>query len=262
MHDSRPEITAPDDSFSAQLARGRVIGFAHRGAAVEFTENSMAAFRRAYELGFRFLETDIQASRDGTAWVFHDDDLTRLADDSRRLACMRDRDLESIRIRGGHAIPRLSELFEAFPDACFNLDIKSESALGPMARAIAAQNMQQRVLIGSFSDSRIRRLNRLLGGNICRGIGTWNALRLYAGFRMHLPQRFSAGVAQLPISYRGIRLITPRSIAYAHRLGLRVHVWTVNDRPAMHSLFDMGVDGIMSDDPALLKQVMQERGIW
>jgi len=250
------------DSFADHLKSGRVIGFAHRGAALEHTENSMAAFASAFELGFRFLETDIRASRDGTPWVFHDETLLRLADDPRRMRELSDRDLASIRVRGGHAILRLSELFEAFPDACFNLDIKSDLAIEPMAWVISAHRMQRRVLIGSFSDKRISMLNRLLGGNICRGVGTGNALRFHIGARLRLPQFFGAHAVQLPISHKGIRLITPVSISYAHRLGLRVHVWTINHAPVMHALFDMGVDGIMSDDPALLKQVMQERGIW
>ncbi len=262
MRESRKRSPTPNDSFAAWLDQGRIIGFAHRGAAADVTENSMAAFERAHDLGFRFLETDIQASRDGTPWIFHDDTLMRLADDPRRVQDLDDRDLASIRIRGGHAIPRLSDLFEAFPDSWFNLDIKTKSAPEPMARAIAAQNMQHRVLIGSFSDSRIKRLDRLLGGGTCRGVGTMHALRFIAGFRLRLPQRFSARALQLPIEHRGIRLITPASVAYAHRLGLRVHVWTINDAPTMHALFDMGVDGIMSDDPAALKRVMQQRGIW
>jgi glycerophosphoryl diester phosphodiesterase len=79
---------------------------------------------------------------------------------------------------------------------------------------------------------------------------------------MGLSAYFSAGCVQFPVNRKGISMVTPATVAHAHKLGLQVHAWTINDESTMHDLIDMGVDGIMTDDCALLKSVLIERNKW
>jgi glycerophosphoryl diester phosphodiesterase len=95
-------------------------------------------------------------------------------------------------------------------------------------------------------------------------MGTREVARLWAGARLGRPQRIPDGVvaAQVPVRHSGIRVVTPRFLAYAHRLGLQVHVWTIDDPARMHELLDLGVDGIMTDRVDVLREAYRARGLW
>lgn len=240
-----------------------VQAFAHRGANNGvIPENTFAAFAEAVSLGYHLLETDIHASSDGVPFVFHDADLKRLTGDPRRLEDLSAADIASLTIHGNHAIPKLADLLEAFPETCLNLDAKSEAATAPMGRMIRDTGAANRVCIGSFSDRRIRMVMQAAGRPLCHSLGTAHAAQFYFAAQLHLPQRFSACCVQLPVTHRGVTLITKRTLAHARRIGLKVHVWTINDAPEMHRLLDLGVDGLMADDCALLKSVLTERALW
>lgn len=248
--------------FREALNSGKVLAFAHRGAGRVAPENTLAAFAAAADLGYDLLETDIQVSRDGTPFVFHDRDLHRLTGDRRRIGTLSDADIDSIRIRTDHAIPRLDDLLESFPDALFNLDAKTDATPAPMAAVIIRHRAARRVCIGSFSDARIRATLKHLPEGTCHSIGTAQTIRFFLGYVSGLPLAIGADCAQLPLSWYGAPLVNARALAFARKRGLRLHVWTVNDAAEMHRLLALGVDGIMTDDCALLRRVMAERGLW
>lgn len=248
--------------FREALNSGRVLAFAHRGAGRLAPENTLAAFAAAVSLGYDVLETDIQVSRDGTPYVFHDADLERLTGDGRRIGALSDADIDSIRIGADHAIPRLDDLLESFPEALFNLDAKTDATPAPMAAVINRHRAAGRVCIGSFSDARIRETLKHLPEGTCHSIGTANTIRFLLGYVAGLPLAFTADCAQLPLSWHGAPLVNARALAFARRRGLRLHVWTVNDATEMRRLLALGVDGIMTDDCALLRRVMTEHGLW
>ena len=239
-----------------------MLAFAHRGATDKAPENTMAGFQDAVDLGYRFLETDIQASRDGTAFVFHDDDLERLTGQSGKIADLGDLEIGRLRINGHHQIPKLSELFETFPDSMFNLDIKSWPAVEPMAKVISHSNMQRQVCIGAFSDARISAALRHLGPDTCHSIGISNSIRFYVAAQLGIKLRFTADCIQLPMRSYGVDLITQKTIDYAHKFGLKVHVWTINDALTIDRLIGMGVDGIMTDECDLLKSRLKAHDLW
>ena len=126
------------------------LAFAHRGGALEAPENTMAAFGHAVDLGYRYIETDIQATRDGVAVVFHDDDLIRLTGRPEAVADLSWDDLKHVRV-AGEPIPRLDELLAAWPDLRVNLEPKSDLAVEPMAQAIRAAGAREARLRRLFS---------------------------------------------------------------------------------------------------------------
>jgi glycerophosphoryl diester phosphodiesterase len=234
------------------------IAFAHRGGASDAPENTMPAFEHAVELGFRYLETDVRVTADGVVVAFHDDDLSRTCGRQGRISELPWAEVATARVDGEEPIPRLGDLFEAFPDARLNIDCKSDTAVASLADEIERHGVLDRVCLASFSDSRVRALRRRLGAGLCTGAATrelavlWAAGRNIGGFH----------AAQVPVRQRGLKVVTRRFIELAHRRRVAVHVWTIDDAAEMHRLLDMGVDGIMTDRPTILRDVFVERGAW
>ncbi|NLD77251.1 MAG: glycerophosphodiester phosphodiesterase, partial [Acidimicrobiales bacterium] len=120
----------------------------------------------------------------------------------------------------------------------------------------------ERVCIGSFSDERIERLKAALGPKLCTSLGPKGVARLRAG-SFGLPSgRVEGACVQVPHRLKGVRLVDDRFVSRAHAAGLQVHVWTIDDPAEMHELLDRGVDGIMTDRPATLREVLESRGAW
>lgn len=241
------------------------IAFAHRGGAAEGDENSMAAFARAVGMGYRYLETDVHSTSDDVAVVFHDDTLDRMLGRSGRIEDLSWADLASLRDGGEAVVPRLADLLDAWPECRLNVDMKNDSAVDPTIEAIWKVNARDRVLLASFSDRRIRWARRVCGPRQATSMGQREAAVLrFASLHGRGLGGFVPGVAavQVPVRYRGIRVVDARFIGHAHRLGMQVHVWTIDDPAEMHELLDLGVDGIMTDRIEILRDVLIARGRW
>lgn len=246
------------------------VPLAHRGGSFYGPnvdrENTVHAFAQAVALGYRWLETDVHATADGRLVAFHDDRLDRVTEASGLIADLTWRDLEVVRIGGRDAIPALDELFETFPEARFNIDIKAPGAIEPLVAAIDRHRAHDRVCVGSFGLDRIRAFRRLMGARVATSVSAPGVA--WTSFVPVLPAYANdAGVAfQMPIHQRiaghDVRLVTRAMIERAHRAGKVVHVWTIDDAATMHELIDLGVDGLVTDRPDTLKQVCLERGIW
>jgi glycerophosphoryl diester phosphodiesterase len=301
---------------TAFLDHLRPLAFAHRGGAAHAPENSMRAFEHAAGLGYRYLETDVQATADGVLIAFHDRTLARVTGHPGRVARMTYAELRGVLIDGTEPIPRLEDLLGAWPGLRFNIDVKDAPAIGPLAGVLRRTNAWDRVCVVSFSTSRLRATRRALGRPVCMAApplaaamvrfggsrgphdsrgphgsrgpdGSRGALRLRRrASRTAGPGRsglVSAGVcaaAGPPPDYSprllaewvdrtGVMclqvphsVVTSSLIARAHTLGLQLHAWTVNDRPTMERLLDLGVDGIMTDETVALKDVLASRGQW
>lgn len=222
----------------------------------------MAAFRDAVGQGYRYLETDVHASKDGEVFAFHDDDLTRMTGDPVAISTLSAQEIDAIVLEGGHAIPRLSDLLEAFPDANFNIDAKAWPVVEPLGKLINDMDVHARVCVGAFEDARLARVVEITNGKICSSVGPKGGTRFRLAAMTRLPVTFDAACLQFPPAHKNIPMVTKASVAYAHKIGLQVHVWTINDELTMHKLLDMGVDGIMTDDCGLLKSVLQSRNLW
>ncbi|MER6676194.1 glycerophosphodiester phosphodiesterase [Streptomyces sp. NPDC000983] len=245
------------------LDRPGPIAFAHRGGSADGLENTLPQFRRAVDLGYRYLETDVHATRDGRLVAFHDATLDRVTDGAGRITDLPWTDVRQARVAGREPVPLFEELLEAFPEARWNVDVKAEPALRPFLDLVERTGTWDRVCLGSFSEARIVRAQRLAGPRLATSFGT----RGVAGLRLRswgvpVPVRRSAVAAQVPEEQSGIRVVDRRFVRTAHALGLQVHVWTVNEEDRMHRLLDLGVDGIMTDHIETLRKVMEDRGVW
>lgn len=247
-----------------------IAALAHRGGATYPAnlgrENTLHAFTEAVALGFRYLETDVHTTSDGVLVAFHDDKLDRVTDLSGRVGAIPYAQLRRARIHGLDHIPTLAELFQAFPDARFNIDAKSEGSIGRLAQEIIDHSAQARVCVSSFGRGRLHRLRRLLGPGVASAASPLGVAvnRFFPWLTAAL--NTSAPVLQLPVDRRafGLRLqvLTDGLIDAVHGAGKRVHVWTIDDPDEMRLLLDAGVDGIFTDRIDVLKDVLIARGQW
>lgn len=238
------------------------IAFAHRGGTEAHPENTMAAFAHAVSLGYRYVETDVQVTRDGVLLAFHDPTLERMTDRRGVVEALPWAEVKQARIGGTEPIPRLEELLTAWPELRVNIDPKCDAAVAPLAAVIEKAGALERVCVASFSEARVRQARRLLGARLCTALGPLGVFRLRLA-SIGLPVgRFDQGAVQVPVRHHGLPIVDRTFVAAAQRHGVRVHVWTVNEAAEMDRLLDLGVDGLMSDQTTLLKTVMQRRGLW
>ena len=253
----RPEGSAPAGP----------IAFAHRGFSPGGGENTLAAFRAAVDLGYRYLETDVRTSRDGVLMVFHDETLDRLTEADGPVSAHTAAELQRLAVEGVDRIPTLDELLEEWPDVHLNVDVKDAAGAELLARSVAAHRAGHRVLAASFSERRRRAAVAASGGVLASSASTPGAAAVLALGPVGLgwaarPLLEGVCAFQVPVRQKGIRVVTPAFVSRAHRLGLQVHVWVVDDRAEMERLLDLGVDGLVSDRADVLAEVMAERGFW
>ena len=240
-----------------------VLPFAHRGGASDAPENTLPAFARAVELGYRYLETDTHVTADGVLVAFHDEVLDRVTDRTGRIDQLPWSEVSRARLDGGEGVPLLEDLLGTFPDVRINIDPKHDGAVEPLAEALRRTNAVERVGVGSFSDRRLADLRLRVGSDLCTSLGPKGIARLMLAGRGVPVGRFAAGCAQVPVRAKDRVVVTDRRfVDAAHRRGMQVHVWTVDDPAEMHRLLDLGVDGLMTDRPSVLKQVLESRGLW
>lgn len=245
------------------LRHPRPAAIAHRGGVEDGPENTMPAFEGVIRLGYRHLETDVHVTRDGVAVAFHDPDLSRVAGRATRIEDLSWAELSEVRVGGVAGVPRLDELLAAWSDVRINLDPKSDRAVEALAEAVLRTDSLDRVGVGSFSDRRLARLRARLGARLCTSAGPREVLRFALGLRLGWPGRGGgARCFQVPARYRGVELVTADFVLAAHAAALPVHVWTVDEPEEMHRLLELGVDGLMTDRPRVLREVLRARGVW
>lgn len=254
----------------------RVIAFAHRGGAyhpeIEGLENTLAAFEHAVELGYRYLETDVHLTADGVLLAFHDEVLDRVTDSVGEVAVLSHAEVRRARVGGRESVPTLVELLDAFPDARFNIDLKSEGAVDALAALVAERGEWDRLLVGSFSPARLRRFRRLTAGRVPTSAHPLEAAA-FALLPGRLADRLTRGrVAALQVPHRrtlrlaGLRVtvpvVTTGFVRRVHAAGKHVHVWTIDEPEEMRELLGKGVDGLFTDRTDLLREVLEEQGLW
>jgi len=228
----------------------------------------MAAFAAAVALGYRYLETDVHVTADGVLIAFHDDRLDRMTDQRGLVAEMTWPEVRRARVGGREPIAEFADLLATFPEARINVDPKHDAAVRALIRVLRDAGAAERVCIGSFSDSRVAEIREALGPAICTSLGPWEIAALRAGawgarpFLDRLRHRPGRCVQVPPRGRGGLPLVEPRLIVAAHELGLPVHVWTVNGAAEMTRLLDLGVDGLFTDVPRVLRTVLAGRGEW
>jgi glycerophosphoryl diester phosphodiesterase len=246
---------------------------AHRGAAGDAPENTIEAFAAAVELGCRYLETDAHVTRDGVVVAFHDCRLGRVTDRRGDIADLTIAEVEAadagFKFRGpgrtfpfrgkGIRVPRLEEILTRWPDARVNIDPKRDRCVDPLLALLDRLRAWDRVCIGAFSDARLRRVRELSDGRACTSMGPRAVAAARLAANAGRMPRLGADCVQVPMRRGPVPIVTRRFVDAAHWAGLPVHVWTVDDEPTMHRLLDFGVDGIMTNRPAVLNGVLSAR---
>ena len=238
------------------------IAFAHRGGAGDWPENSLEAFEQAVAIGFTYVETDAHVTADGVVVAFHDDQLDRVTESSGRIADLTWSEVSCARIDGVAPIPLLEEILATWPSLRVNIDPKHDEVVEPLASLLQRTGSLDRLCLGSFSDNRLDHFRTRFGPEVCTSMGP----RAIAKFRASNFGLGRGGVAgnclQVPTHIGKVPLVDARFIERAHRANLPVHVWTIDDQEQMTKLLDLGVDGIMTDRPAALKEVLESLGLW
>lgn len=252
---------------TAYLEHDGPIAMAHRGFSTDGLENTMAAFEAAVGLGFGYVETDVHATADRVLLAFHDETLDRVTDGAGSIWAQPWHRVREARIGGTEQIPTLDELFETWPRLRVNIDIKSEPAVLPLVECVERHRAWDRVCVTSFSDRRRRAALRRLSKPVATSGGQSVTTAFVLAANSRVPGAVRAALRgvdclQVPVSHKGIPVVTPRTIAAAHAAGVQVHVWTVNEPDEMRRLLDLGVDGLITDRADLLRQVLTERGEW
>lgn len=246
----------------AFLEGGPFAAFAHRGGALEAVENTMEAFAHAAALGYRYIETDVQVTSDGVVVIFHDDVLDRLTDLTGLVSDRTWDELSNTLVHGAGKIPRLEDALTAWPDMRFNIDAKTDDVAAPLC-AIAREDNLDRLCLASDNDKRVTYIRDEMGVGACTAAATRETVRFFAAALMGLKPRACAGNCfQVPTHAYGIPFLTLRQLSRAREVGKPVHVWTIDEPAEMGRLTEIGVDGIMTDRPAQLRDVLKERDLW
>lgn len=248
----------------------RPLNIGHRGGMDLWPENSIYGFKKALDIGVDILELDVRESSDGEIVVIHDETVERTSNgtgrvDSLTLSELRELDFaQRHELRGsGITISSLEELFDAFPDAYFNIEIKPEDDLlaEKVIRLLREKGVVKRVVITSFHNSVMKAI-RLKAPDIATAASQAEVKEMYIlallGLgRLHQPVGSSY---QIPLIHKGTTVATPGFMRAAHSVGQEVYVWTIDDEAQMKNLLEMGVDGIITSRPDILAGILSESG--
>jgi glycerophosphoryl diester phosphodiesterase len=251
------------------------VPIAHRGSRILWPENTDTSFQGAYDLGYRHFETDLHLTADGVLVCFHDPTVDRTTNATGRVEHMSLADLQALDPgyrhgtpdgftfrESGAKIPTLQWLLTTFPDTSVVLDLKSDGLAEPLSALIDDMGAHDRLIVGSFSDARLAKFRAITNGRVPTSVGPTIARLWVLASRVGRGGGGEGDALQLPPRMRGVRVVDERLVEAAHRAGLQVHVWTVNEPTEMTRLLDMGVDGLITDRPDLLKDLLVERGEW
>ncbi|WP_221088051.1 glycerophosphodiester phosphodiesterase [Deinococcus aquaedulcis] len=255
---------------------GKTLNIAHQGGEHLWPSNTMLAYRNAAALGVDLLEMDMHATRDGALVLSHDDTLDRLTDRKGRIADLTLAEVlaadagyalstdggQSFPFRGqGVRVAQLNEVLAAFPSLPLIIELKQArpSIAAPFCKALRDAGATGRVIAASFSDEALNEFRR-----VCPEVITsmtereLRPLVLLSKVGLAALAPAPGRVAQVPVRAAGLEVVTPGFVRAMHARGVAVQVWTINDPAEMRRLRDMGVDGIITDRPDLLKQVLAE----
>ncbi len=274
----------------------RVLSYAHQGGAWEAPSSTLYAIRRALELGVTGIELDVHGTADGYLVVCHDATVDRTTNSTGAIADLTLAELKKLDnaywfVPGADVTPGLDpaaypwrgrapddpdfavaelgsvlDVLAPYPTVAVNLDIKATApSVRPYEKALAQMLMDHGrvdgVIVASFHDAATETFSRY-APQIATSAGTEATTRFWQAVQEgEDPPRMRHVALQVPASRAGMVVVDERFVAAAHRIGLAVHVWTVNDEPEMDRLIDLGVDGIISDVPSVLVPVLARRGV-
>lgn len=262
----------------------RPLVIAHQGGELLAPSNTMAAFENAAKMGVDVLETDIHITKDGHLVAIHDPTVDRTTNGKGNVADLtlaeiqeldagyQFKDLDgtySYRSKGVY-IPTVDEMFKTFGNMKIEIEIKDDNPPGRIEEIssklwdlITKYQMEDKVLIGSFDQEILKTFEKYSKGRVATLAGRQEVKSFVVFHKFFLRNLYVPKVDafQIPMEDSGFDLTDPRLINGAHRLGMEIHYWTIDDPETMEKLIDAGVDGILTNRPDLLLKLFEKKGL-
>ena len=220
---------------------------AHRGGSEVAFENTFQAFTDAYDLGYRWLETDVQISKDGVLYAIHDDNLKNITGKNVKIHDLGSDDLDQVLIKGKYNIPRLEKLLQKFNDATFNLDSKNINSAKALVKLLNREKFFKNLCLGSFSHKTLQYIRKSLKRDFPTTFSPMEVFSLLVDIKLDREPRYRGNYLQIPEGYFGYKLVSKKLLDFCKKNKIKVHIWTINESNKMKNLIAMGVDGIMTD---------------
>lgn len=249
---------------------------AHRGDSMFFPENSIPAFKSAVDIGVDIIETDVHISSDGVIFIWHDENTKKIDGSTKHVTDRTWEDLKSLDIGliykdkdgnkpfkdHGLTLMTFKEALETFPTARFNVDLKDkkDELVKGFYEILEEEDAFNRVLVASFHSKNLRAI-RKISDRVITSYGQSEVLaavllnKVKLTFILKLIHKKLPPIIQVPEAAGIIKVVTRSFIKALHKLGVKIQVWTINDKEDMKRLYKMGVDGVMTDDPRTLMEV-------
>jgi glycerophosphoryl diester phosphodiesterase len=250
---------------------------AHRGGRSLGPESTLYTYRKAVKLGVDVLEMDVRSTRDGQLIILHDETVARTTNATGPVENYSLVDLKKLdaahrwspdngqtfpQRNKGIKIPTLDEVFNAFPQTRINLEIKDarSSTIESLCRLVRDHQMTEKVMVASFDADSLKEF-RSLCPQVATSAGASEVMLFYGLQKVYLEAAYSpdAQALQVPETFRDLRVVNRRFIEAAHARNMGVQVWTVNDIDSMKRLLKLGVDGIMTDYPQRLLELLKKQ---
>jgi glycerophosphoryl diester phosphodiesterase len=254
-----------------------VIG--HRGCAGEAPENTLVAFERGLAAGAAILESDVRVTRDAVPVLLHDAEVDRVTDGAGPVCELALEELR--RLDAGHRfspdggrthpfrgqglrIPTFEEALKAFPGARFNLELKADQPdiVEATLDAVIRNGRESLTLLTAGDDDLMARLRSQIASRdvpVAQGASVADILDVLRSARDGSAPTTPAMALQVPAEFGGRPLVTRDLVEHAHAHDIQVHVWTINAAEEMAKLLDLGVDGIVTDFPGVLSELIERR---
>lgn len=232
---------------------------AHRGGSLEAPENTIESFKYAIEIGSDIIETDIQLSSDGVPYIFHDDDLKRIPGIEKDFNDLLASEIDELNIFGDFKIPTLEETLKQFPDTKFQIDFKTDEVVDPAIEIInKLPHIKKNLCVASFSSQRLQKIKSKLS-DVTYSMGPHEVLKLLLKSFGIYRGEVGGDCLQIPIYRYGIKIVTKRFVDFCKRENIKISVWTINSTEEMDYLIDLDVDGIITDKPKALINLLASR---
>ena len=232
------------------------VGLSHRGNSKKFIENSFEAFNSVIQMGYKYIETDLRITLDKEVIAFHDPDLKRLFNLDLQVKDLTFKEIAGLFKEKKCRLLTLEDALKKFPDIYFNIDLKIKEVIQDSIKVVADMNAFNRVCFASFHSGHTEKvLKHNQNAMVSMGLKDVALFKFFKAYDKNIK------IMQIPLKWKGIKVLTKNLIQKADKCDLLVHVWTINDRNTINNLIDLGVNGIVTDEPELLMEIMKERDL-
>ena len=232
---------------------------AHRGGSLEAPEITIESFKYALEIGSDIIETDIQVSSDGIPYIFHDENLKRIPGIEKNFNELLAAEIDELNIFDDYKIPTLEETLKQFPNTKFQIDFKTDEVVDPAIEIInKLPHIKKNLCVASFSSQRLQKIKSKLS-DVTYSMGPHEVLKLLLKSFGIYKGEISGDCLQIPIYRYGIKIVTQRFVDFCKRENIKISVWTINSIEEMDYLIGLDVDGIITDKPKALINLLASR---